>query len=202
MLNMQIQYRWTEKLTFSFYPKKSRVFLPHTEPLAFEKPGTGVDLTLIARFIPILGAVRCGQPRVNILRWVNWTNYYQFIEKCNSKAPSLLSIIAFIIRPMPTTNKLEKRYQQTRKHAPVCCMPPLISFTWRFVSTPSLVLKRSFREAQPLWHVSIRDFKPPVLILIVRSVKYIRLDLKLNRLKEQITWHGQFRIFMNERRNP
>ena len=168
MLNMLIQNRWTEKLTFSLNPKKPRVFLPHTEPLSFEKPGAGVDLTFIARFILILGAVRCGQPVANLIRWVNWTNYYQFIEECNSKAPSLLSIIAFIIRPMPTVNKLEKkRHQQTSKNIP-------ISFPWVFIPTRSLVLKRSFREAQSFWHVSMRDFKPPALILIIRSVKNIR----------------------------
>ena len=58
-------------LTFSFNPKKPRVFPPHTEPLAFEKPGARVDLTFIARFILILGAIRCGQPRAYISRYVN-----------------------------------------------------------------------------------------------------------------------------------
>ena len=60
-----------KELTFSLNPKKSRVLFPHTEPLAFEKPGAGVDLTFIARFILIPGAVRCGQPLANIFRWVN-----------------------------------------------------------------------------------------------------------------------------------
>ena len=52
--------RRTEKLTLSLNPKKPRVFFPYTEPLPFEKPGAGVDLTFIARFILIPGAVRCG----------------------------------------------------------------------------------------------------------------------------------------------
>ena len=56
------------KLTFSLNPKKPRVFLPHAEPLAFEKPGAGVGLTFIARFILVLGAVRCGQPVANLIR--------------------------------------------------------------------------------------------------------------------------------------
>ena len=159
------------KLTFSLNPKKPRVFLPHAEPLAFKKPGAAVGLTFFARFIHILRAVRCGQPLANLFRWVNWTDYYQFLEECNSEAPSLSSIIAFIIRPMHTTNKLEKRYQQTSKNVPVCWTPPLISFTWMFVSTWTLVLKRSFKEAQSFWHVSIRDFKLPLMTLIVRSGK-------------------------------
>ena len=149
---------------FSLNPKKPRVFLPYTEPLAFEKPGTGVNLSLIACFILILGAVRCSQPVANLICWVNWTNYYQFIEECGSKAPSLSSTI----RPIPTTNKFKKRHQQTSKNIP---MPTFTSFTWMFVSIQSLLSKRSFREAQFFWHVSIRDFKSPILILTVRSVK-------------------------------
>jgi hypothetical protein len=45
--------------------------LPQTKPLPFEKPSAGVDLTFIARFILILGAVRCGQPLANLVRWLN-----------------------------------------------------------------------------------------------------------------------------------
>ena len=59
------------KLTLSLNPKKLRGFLPHTEPLPFKKPGTGIDLTFIARFILIPGAVRWSQPLDNLLRWVN-----------------------------------------------------------------------------------------------------------------------------------
>ena len=171
MLNIQSLNWWTVKLTFSINPKKPRVFSPHTEPLAFEEPGAGVNLTFIACFILILGAVRCAQPRANIFRWVSRTNYYQFIEECNSKAPSLSSIMAFIIRPMPRANKFKERHQLMGKNVPCCCTTPLISFTWMFISTWSLLLKRSFREAQCLWHASIRDFKPPLWILIVRSMK-------------------------------
>ena len=75
----------TKKLTLSLNPKKSRVPFPHAEPLLFEKPGTGADLTLIARFIPIPGAVRCSQPPANLFRWVNWSNYYRFIENAIQK---------------------------------------------------------------------------------------------------------------------
>jgi hypothetical protein len=60
-----------ERLTFSLNPKKPRVFLPHTEPLPFEKPGAGFDLTFIARFILIPGAVRCSQPLANLVHWVD-----------------------------------------------------------------------------------------------------------------------------------
>ena len=196
--------RWSEKLTLN--PKNPRVFLPLTKPLPFEKRGADVELTYIASLIQIPGAVRCGQPRTNIFRWVNWTNYYQFLEECNSKAPSLSSIIAFIIRPMPSATKLEERHQQMSKNVPVCCAPPLISSTWMSVSTWSLVLKRSFSEAQSFWHLSILDFKSPLWVLTVRSVKnnifFPKLDLKFNRLKDRITCDGQFRIFMNERRSP
>ena len=52
-------------------PKKSRVFLPHTESLPFEKPGAGVDLTFIARFVQIPRVVRCSQPLANVIRWMN-----------------------------------------------------------------------------------------------------------------------------------
>ena len=177
MLNMRSQNWWTEKLTFSLHPKKSRFFLPHTEPLAFEKPGAGVDLTFIACFILIPGAVRCSQPRANIFRWVNCTHYYPFIEAWNSREPSLSSIMAIIIRPTSTDSEIRGRCEQTRKNVPVCCTTPLISFTWMFVSTRSLLLKRSFREAQSFWHVSMRDFKSAVMILIIRSEKQL-LDLK------------------------
>ena len=68
---MQIQNRWTEKLTLSLNPKKPRGFFPHTEPLSFEKPGARADLTFISRFILIPGAVRCSQPLENLIRWVN-----------------------------------------------------------------------------------------------------------------------------------
>ena len=61
----------TKKLTLSLNPKKFRVLFPHAEPLPFEKPGTGVDLTFIACFIQIPGAVRCSQPLANLFRWVN-----------------------------------------------------------------------------------------------------------------------------------
>ena len=67
-LNIQIQIRRTEKLTLSLDPKKPRRFFPQTEPLSFEKPGAGVDVTFIARFILIPGAVRCGQPPENLIR--------------------------------------------------------------------------------------------------------------------------------------
>ena len=46
-------------LTLPLNPKKTRGFLPHTEPLPFEKPGVGVDLTFI---ILIPGDFRCGRP--------------------------------------------------------------------------------------------------------------------------------------------
>ena len=126
MLNMQIQNRWTEKLTLSLNPKKPGVFLPYTEPFPFEKPGAGVDLTFIARFILIPGAVRCSQPLANLIRWVNWTNYYQFIEECNLKLPSLSPFIAFRVRPMPTAKKLEKRHQQISKNVPACYRPTIL----------------------------------------------------------------------------
>jgi hypothetical protein len=71
----------TKKLTLSFNPKKPRVLFPHAEPLVLEKPGAGVDLTFIACFIPIPGAVRCSQPLANPFRWVNWTYYYQFLYR-------------------------------------------------------------------------------------------------------------------------
>ena len=109
MLNIQIQNRWTEKLTFSLNPKKPRAFLPRTKTLPFKKPGAGVELTFIASFILIPGAVRRGQPQANLIRWVNWTNYYQFIDEWNSKAPSLSSFITFSARPMPTANKSERK---------------------------------------------------------------------------------------------
>ena len=48
-----------KKLTFSLNPKKARVLFPHAESLLFEKPGAGVDLTFIARFIQIPRAVGC-----------------------------------------------------------------------------------------------------------------------------------------------
>ena len=70
-MNMQIQKQWAEKRTLSLNPKKPRIFFPHTESLAFEKPGAGVDVMFITRFILILGAVRCGQPVANLIRWVN-----------------------------------------------------------------------------------------------------------------------------------
>lgn len=61
-----------KKLTLSLNPKKARVFLPLTEPLPFEKPGAGVVLTFIARFVLIPGTVRCGQPLENLFRCVNF----------------------------------------------------------------------------------------------------------------------------------
>ena len=57
-----------EELTLSLNPKKPRFLFPHTEPLLFEKPSAGVDLTFIAGFILIPGAVRCGQPLANLFR--------------------------------------------------------------------------------------------------------------------------------------
>ena len=39
------------------------------------------------------------------------------------------------------------------------------------------------------------------MVLIVRSLKAI-VRLEVSGKMEEITWHGQFRIFMNERRNP
>ena len=59
------------ELTLSVNPKKPRGFFPHMESLPFEKPGAGVDLTFIARFILIPGAVSWSQPLDNLLRWVN-----------------------------------------------------------------------------------------------------------------------------------
>jgi hypothetical protein len=55
-----------KKLTFSFNPEKPRVSLPHTEPLPFEKPGTGADLMFIMYFLLIPGAVRGSQPLANL----------------------------------------------------------------------------------------------------------------------------------------
>jgi hypothetical protein len=72
------------------------------EPLPFEKPGAGVDLTFIARFILIPGTVRRSQPLANLFRWVNRRNYYEFMEETNSKAPSLSSVMTFSIRSMPS----------------------------------------------------------------------------------------------------
>ena len=57
-----------KKLTLSLNPKKPRGFLPHTEPLPIEKPGAGVDLTFITRFILIPGTVRCREPLANLIR--------------------------------------------------------------------------------------------------------------------------------------
>ena len=40
-----------------------------------------------------------------------------YIEECNSKVPSFSSFIVFIIRPVPTTNKLEKgNNKQVKKY--------------------------------------------------------------------------------------
>ena len=168
MLNIKIQNRWTKKLTFSLNPKKPRGFFPHTEPFPIEKPGAGVDLTFITRFILIPGAVRCREPLANLIRCVNWTNYYQVIEESNSKAPSLSYFIAFSARSTPTTNKSEKRHQQTSKRLPFCCSP---TFTCTFVSRWILLKNLSFREPQSFWHVSMRDFKSPNWILTVRPLK-------------------------------
>ena len=101
-------------LTFSLNPKETRIFLPHTESLPFEKPGAGIDLTFIARFILIPGAVRCSKPLANLFRCVNRKLLSIYIEECNSKAPSVSSIICFI-RPMSTANTLEKGIKKGKK---------------------------------------------------------------------------------------
>ena len=100
--------------------------MPHTKPLPFEKPGAGVDLTFIASFIVISRAVRCGQPLANLICWWNCTNYFQFREECNSRAPSLSSFIAFSARPMPTMNKLDEKVstsKQVKMYHFVACQP-------------------------------------------------------------------------------
>ena len=104
-----------------------------------------------------------------------------YIEECNSNAPSISSSIICFIRPIPTANTLEKGTKKG-KNVPMSILISFtwmfvsftwmfVSFIWMFVSIRSLLLKRSFREAQSFWHVSIHDFKSPLMTLIVRSVK-------------------------------
>ena len=76
--------RW---LTFSFDPEKARLFEPPRKCITFEKPLTGVQLTLqnCICSIVVKGLLRWRKPLIDLLHWQkNEVNYTFEMGTCNN----------------------------------------------------------------------------------------------------------------------